>query len=94
MVFAIEPFATYGKGDIRHGKPHIFAVNQNTKEKTALELKDRFGVLPFAKRWIPGASNLKGLREYAELIETTGEIVAQSEHTVIVNESGCEIITS
>ena len=96
MVFAIEPFATYGKGDIRHGKPHIFAVNQNTKEKTALELKDRFGVLPFAKRWIPatGAANLKGLREYAELIETTGEIVAQSEHTVIVNESGCEIITS
>ena len=28
MVFAIEPFATYGRGNIKHGKPFIFAYNQ------------------------------------------------------------------
>ncbi len=80
MVLAIEPFATYGKGNIKYGKPHIFAIKDT---------------LPFAFRWIPGTrmEDLKGLREYFELIEAGKEIVAQSEHTVIVNEAGCEIIT-
>ncbi len=95
MVFAIEPFATYGKGDIKHGKPHIFAVKPGTRADSSMELRYRFGVLPFAKRWLPelNANKMKGLREYAELIEADGNIVAQSEHTVIVNESGCEVIT-
>lgn len=88
MVFAIEPFATYGRGNIKHGKPHIFALGGRADG----ELRKRFGALPFALRWIPGISG-KGLREYYELIEAGGEIVAQSEHTVIVNEEGCEVIT-
>jgi methionine aminopeptidase len=37
--------------------------------------------------------DLKGLREYFELIESSGAIVAQSEHTVIVGEGGCKVIT-
>ncbi len=91
MVFAVEPFATYGKGDIKYGKPHIFSIRPGTCEG----LKEKFGFLPFAKRWVPEliTENLKGLREYPELIEASGKIVAQSEHTVIVHESGCEIIT-
>ena len=59
------------------------------------DLRNRFGSLPFAPRWIPvtDLNELKGAREYYELIEKNGEIVAQSEHTVIVNEEGCEVIT-
>ena len=91
MVFAVEPFATYGKGDIKYGKTHIFSIRPGTCEG----LNGKFGFLPFAKRWIPEliTENLKGLREYPELIEASGNIVAQSEHTVIVHERGCEIIT-
>jgi methionyl aminopeptidase len=95
MVFAIEPFATYGKGNIKHGKPHIFALSGRVEGKETEEIRKRFGTLPFAWRWIPeiNGKDRKGLREYFELIEAGGEIVAQSEHTVIVNEEGCEVIT-
>ncbi len=91
MVFAIEPFATYGKGNIKHGRPHIFALSGRAHG----ELRKRFGSLPFTFRWFPEINprDRKGLREYYELIEAGGEIVAQSENTVIVNENGCEVIT-
>ncbi|MCZ7358398.1 MAG: type II methionyl aminopeptidase [Candidatus Methanoperedens sp.] len=93
MVFAIEPFATYGKGDIRYGKSHIFALTGRTK--VSAELRKSIGCLPFSRRWIPGIrmEDLRGLREYHELIEKSNEIVAQAEHTVIVHPEGCEIIT-
>lgn len=93
-VFAIEPFATYGKGEIRYGQPHIYAaVKARTKAHQAI--LNRFGTLPFARRWVPEMSidDLKGLRVYFELIESSGAIVAQSEHTVIVSENRCEVIT-
>jgi len=95
MVFAIEPFATYGRGFIKKGKPYIFAINNRSYGNSAGEIKQRFGSLPFTPRWVPDIAlkELKGAREYYELIETDGEIVAQSEHTVIVNEDGCEVIT-
>ncbi len=95
MVFAIEPFATYGKGTIRHGKPLIFAVNDKCKGKIADEIRHRFGPLPFTPRWMPDIDikDLRGAREYSELIESDGKIVAQSEHTVIVGKEGCEVIT-
>ncbi|MCZ7398240.1 MAG: type II methionyl aminopeptidase [Candidatus Methanoperedens sp.] len=95
MVFAIEPFATYGRGKIKDGEPYIFAINDSCKGELAQEIRERFGPLPFTPRWIPGITGkeLKGAREYFELIEESGNIVAQSEHTVIVQEEGCEVIT-
>ncbi|HEY9207332.1 MAG TPA: type II methionyl aminopeptidase [Candidatus Methanoperedens sp.] len=95
MVFAIEPFATYGRGSIKYGRPHIYALNGKRNAKTYPEIQDRFSTLPFTPRWIPGINieYLKGLHEYLEIIEADNEIVAQSEHTVIVCEEGCEIIT-
>ncbi|MFZ3382840.1 MAG: type II methionyl aminopeptidase [Candidatus Methanoperedens sp.] len=95
MVFAIEPFATYGRGNIRAGKPLIFAMTNRCKGNTADDLRNRFDSLPFAPRWtnVTDLNELKGTREYYELIEKDGKIVAQSEHTVIVNEEGCEVIT-
>jgi len=94
-VLAIEPFATYGRGNIKHSKPFIFAINDKCKGNAAEDIRKRFESLPFTPRWIPGISlnELKGAREYFELVESDGKIVAQSEHTVIVNEDGCEIIT-
>ena len=94
-VLAIEPFATYGRGNIKHGKPLIFAINDKCKGNTAEDVRKRFESLPFTPRWVPGINikELKGAREYFELVESDGKIVAQSEHTVIVNEDGCEIIT-
>lgn len=94
MVFAIEPFATYGKGSIKYGNPHIFAIT-SAKGYEASQIMERFGTLPFTGRWVPGINikELKGMREYFELIEAGGEIVAQAEHTVIVGAGGCEVIT-
>jgi len=94
-VFAIEPFATYGRGNIKHCKPFIFAINNKCKGNAAEDIRKRFESLPFTPRWIPqlNITELKGAREYFELVESDGKIVAQSEHTVIVNEDGCEIIT-
>jgi methionyl aminopeptidase len=94
-VFAIEPFATYGRGNIKHCKPFIFAINDKCKGNTADDIRKRFESLPFTPRWIPklNIKELKGAREYFELVESDGKIVAQSEHTVIVTEDGCEIIT-
>ncbi len=94
MVFAIEPFATYGCGNIRHGRPHIYAAGK-ARTKVHRDIIDRFGTLPFARRWITeiNLEELKGLRAYSELIESSGAIVSQTEHTVIVGESGCEVIT-
>ena len=95
MVFAIEPFATYGRGRIKDGEPYIFAINDRCKGELAQEIRERFGPLPFTPRWIPGITGkeLKGAREYFELIEESGNIVAQSEHTVIVTDEGCEVTT-
>jgi methionyl aminopeptidase len=94
-VCAIEPFATYGRGNIKHGKPFIYAINDKCKGNAADDIRKRFESLPFAPRWIPGINikELKGAREYFELVESDGKIVAQSEHTVIVNDDGCEILT-
>ncbi len=93
MVFAVEPFATYGGGNIIYGIPHIFAVTGNSKENR--ELRGKFGTLPFSRRWLGGINleNRKGIKEYREMIEASIGIVSQAEHTLIVHEDGCEVIT-
>ena len=94
-VIAIEPFATYGKGNIKYGETHIFALGRRSNDNESMKVNEKFGSLPFSKRWIPGLNieKMSGVKKYAELIESSGEIVAQTEHTVIVNEEGCEVIT-
>jgi len=66
-------------------------------------LAEKFGNLPYAVRWIEGYEKVKDVHErlvksgriqhYPVLVERLGEPVAQAEHTVIVYEDGCEIIT-
>jgi methionyl aminopeptidase len=64
----------------------------------------KFKTLPFAQRWCENLiSNcnfkLKKLvflgliKHYPQLIEKDGSIVTQKEHTIIVTDNGCEVIT-
>jgi methionyl aminopeptidase len=68
------------------------------------QLQRRFTSLPFAQRWCQDMfSNvdvmlkkmvLLGLiKQYPQLVEAKGGMVTQREHTVIVEEYGCEVIT-
>ena len=68
------------------------------------KLLNKFNTLPFAQRWCEkifpkGEIALKKLsflgliKHYPQLIEIKGGIVTQKEHTVIITEDGCEVIT-
>ena len=69
------------------------------------KLVGNFKTLPFAERWcedlIPNGADLVlkklsflGLiKQYPQLIEAKDGIVTQKEHTVIINDDGCEVIT-
>lgn len=69
-------------------------------------VKNEFRTLPFAKRWIQNLvpplefdnafSELlssKAIVKYPVLAEASGSLVAQAEHTVIVTQKGCMVIT-
>lgn len=67
-------------------------------------VQKEYKTLPFASRWVqskfPDSVNSfmellkkKCLMSYPQLIERSGAIVAQAEHTVIVRRDGCEVTT-
>jgi len=69
-------------------------------------IEDSFRTLPFAERWLegvlPGEQHAEAFKEllalkaiigYPVFVEVTGKTVAQAEHTVLVSESGCEVVT-
>ena len=65
-----------------------------------------FKTLPFAQRWCQNFTSggidlvlrrlsfLGLIKHYPQLIDAKRGIVTQKEHTVIVNENGCEVTTS
>jgi len=68
------------------------------------KIRNRFKTLPFAQRWIEemhSGSNsilrkllfLRLIKQYPQLIDAGGGIVTQKEHTMILNDDGCEVIT-
>jgi len=68
------------------------------------KIKSEFKTLPFAQRWFKkqfsySEMSLKKLsfiglvKHYPQLIDAKKGIVTQKEHTVIVTEDGCEVIT-
>jgi methionyl aminopeptidase len=68
------------------------------------KIRTHFGMLPFAQRWVHDLfpkddlamkklSFLGIMKHYPQLVEAKGGIVTQKEHTVIVREDGCEVIT-
>lgn len=79
---------------------------RDSKTKILFEkMINTFKTLPFAERWCVdlfpdgGGLALKKLsflglvKHYPQLVEAKGGMVTQKEHTVIVREDGCEIIT-
>jgi methionyl aminopeptidase len=109
-VVAIEPFATTGRGKVGEGsKTEIYSlerersVRDRTARKVLAEVTEHYRTLPFATRWfdVPRAEmavrrlEQQGvLHGYPVLKETTGGLVSQAEHTVIVTEDGPEVTTA
>jgi len=79
-------------------------IRDKRLQSAYITLKKRFGTLPFAERWcsnlIPEHEvvlkhlSLYGLlKHYPRLIEKDKGMVSQSEHTVVITEDGCLVIT-
>ncbi|NCN51622.1 type II methionyl aminopeptidase [archaeon] len=102
-LYAIEPFATNGRGIVHDGKKgNIFILkkDKNTRLPLGREIlefiKDNYGYLPFASRWIIkefGARALLALHQlenegilhqYPILTEEKGKIVSQAENTFLI----------
>jgi methionyl aminopeptidase len=109
-VIAIEPFASNGLGRISEAPiAEIFGfiesrpVRLPQARELMKEIAQKYKTLPFARRWLKGervdfalAQLLKNgiIHKYPVLWEIEGALVSQAEHTVIVSENGCEVITA
>ena len=112
-LYAVEPFATNGNGNVTDGKPSgIYKLmdDKNIRSPIAREilefLLEEYENLPFCSRWIvkkfgtKASFGLKQLEEngniyqYAELMESNRGKVAQTEHTILIEENGNVIVTT
>ena len=111
--YAVEPFATTGTGTVIDSEYVFIFANTGidepltgTTEKLRTYLRDKYGPLPFASRWISTSSKdvdiveeikallkAKVIRGYPMQIEKKGRPVSQSEHTIYISEDGPEILT-
>jgi len=70
-------------------------------------IRDTYKTLPFASRWIYNTwrdgdatplfkelTTNRCIAGYPVLIESSGSVVAQAEHTIVVTEDGCRILTA
>jgi len=107
-TIAIEPFATDGEGYVDDGRiKEIFSQVKLKPTRIPFVRKvlnqiEEYRGLPFAKRWLEGDKidlaliqlEREGiLTSYPVLIEVSGGLVSQAEHTLIVTENGCEVTT-
>ena len=99
-VVAVEPFTTLGQGMTRLGDVRIYSLVGSRGSKNLLHQKllSQFNTLPFTTRWMDEPDELDKmttkLHKYPVLIESGGCQVAQAEHTVIVEDKGCRVITA
>lgn len=109
QVVAIEPFATDGRGKVGEGQhEQIFELQmeRSVRDRAARQAMDQitseFDDLPFAARWLDSPRPEMALRRlkmenvikgYPVLKEEEGTLVSQAEHTLIVTEDGCEVLT-
>jgi methionyl aminopeptidase len=108
-VIAIEPFATNGSGRISeaqineiYGLSTMRPVRLPAARNLLKEISLEYRTLPFARRWLKGERAEYALMQllrsgsvhtYPVLWEVEGARVSQAEHTVVVLENGCEVIT-
>ena len=109
-VVAIEPFATDGRGKVSEGaNAEIYSLEsersvRNRQARQVLEtVTEEYRTLPFAARWLDVSRAEMAIRRleqqgvlhgYPVLKEDDGTMVSQAEHTVVVTEDGCEILTA
>jgi methionyl aminopeptidase len=81
-------------------------VKSESARKIVEHVRRAYRTLPFASRWLysslgkavvddgfPEAVRSRCISGYPVLVEASGKIVTQAEHTVIVGENDCEILT-
>ena len=79
-------------------------VREQRARMVLMKMNKQFKTLPFAQRWCTDFSKnidatlkrltlLGALKHYPQLVEKRHGLVSQCEHTVIVNEDGCEVTT-
>jgi methionyl aminopeptidase len=82
---------------------------KGAKSKAAIQLaeyvKDTYKTLPFASRWIHNSwhqgdfgvfeelVSQRCVLGYPVLVEASGQPIAQAEHTIVVTEGGCRVLT-
>ncbi|RLF48651.1 MAG: type II methionyl aminopeptidase [Thermoplasmata archaeon] len=106
-VIAIEPFVTDGRGYVENGPcGNIYRITAKRINSPHLQkIANNFRTLPFAERWCSALFNdhcavLKNLERkraiycYPTLVEKKGCVVAQAEHTMVIEENGARILTS
>ena len=107
-VIAIEPFATDGAGKIADGSwaeiYHVVGYRpmRLPAARTLMKELEQYETLPFAKRWLSSErlditmlqlERAGVIASYPVLKEVAGGLVSQAEHTVIITDDGCEVIT-
>lgn len=111
-LYAIEPFATNGNGLVHDGEKgniYLWVTDKKPRSPFAREtlefIKDNYGNLPFAGRWIIkaiGSKAILGLRQletegilhhYHILTEEKGKLVSQAENTFLIENNGVIITT-
>ena len=80
-------------------------VSNDNAQKLLTLIKSDFKSLPFSQRWINEIKETntqeafnalisnRSLSSYPVLIEATGNVVAQAEHTIVVTRDGCLVTT-
>jgi methionyl aminopeptidase len=82
------------------------SLQSSHAKRLAKYIEANFKTLPFAERWLKGAVQKekhdeafrellksKTLMAYAVFVEASGKPVTQAEHTVLITEDGCEVLT-
>lgn len=105
MAFAIEPFATNGKGHVKNGKGGNIYILLKTQNLDGFyrELFEKFKTLPFAARWCSHEENYLELLSsgvkygilyhFPVLHERKKYMVAQTEHTFLMTNEGVIVTT-
>jgi methionyl aminopeptidase len=86
-----------------------FLKTKGAKSKAAVQLaeyiRDTYHGLPFASRWIHNSwregdfsafgelVSSRCVAGYPVLVEASGQPIAQAEHTILVTENGCKVLT-
>ncbi|HSV48963.1 MAG TPA: type II methionyl aminopeptidase [Candidatus Acidoferrales bacterium] len=82
------------------------SLKTDSAKKLAKYIETNFHTLPFAERWAIGVLpkeqhktafkellSSKSIMSYPVFVEVSGKPVAQAEHTLLITEKGCEVLT-